>query len=157
MSKEGYLQTKINELNEKIKKIEENINSFTETLEIKEKKINDLIKEIEAKIKKAEELEKNEEIKNKIKEEKLEEERRFHLNNYNMIYKKIVHELNTTLRPELNSQLFDCAYLTSQLILHLKNKNLIDYSQLEKDIEKNRNKVKDSDIEGSIKPIKITE
>lgn len=150
MSKEGYLQLKISELDEKLQKGEEKINSLVESLNKKEREINELIKTISPKIDEAEEANKKKQEFSEGMKKTLEDVKQFHSKHYNHMYKHLIKELNKTLaklKDTVNFTIIDHTTHSFVLLKYLQDKGLVNPIEMLQYIEKYHDVVRDANLQ----------
>jgi len=153
MSKEGYLQLKISELDKKLQKSEEKINTLIGDINKKEQQINLLIKSISPKIKEAEEINKKKQEFSKGISKTLEDVKQFHSKHYNRMYKHILRELNKTLtklKDTVNFTIIDNTTHSFVLSKYLEDKGLVNPIEMLHYIDKYHDEVRDANIQSGM-------
>lgn len=153
MSKEGYLQLKIRELDEKLQKSEEKINTLIGDINKKEQQINLLIESISPKIKEAEEINKKEQEVSEGMSKTLEEVKQFHSKHYNQMYKNILREVNKTLakvKDAVNFTIIDHTTNSFVLLKYLQDKGLVNPIEMLQYIHKYHDEVRDANIQSGM-------
>ena len=150
MSKEGYLQIKLSEMEDKLKQGEEKINLLVDVIKKKEKDINYLIEGITPKLKEAQEIIKKREEFSESMSKSLEETRDFHKKHYNQMFKHLLKEVNMTLdklKDEMNYTIIDHMTHSFVLLKLLVDKGILNPMEMLQYIEKYHDKIRDLNLQ----------
>ena len=151
MSKEGYIQLKVRELEEKLEKSEEKINELIKIVDMKQLELNKILKDLNPTYEKYKNIQEREiEFINELKQVK-EESKAFHKKNYKKMFKDLLKEINKNLnsvRGEINYTIADHTTHAQILIKLLGDKGIINLHECVKYVEKYHDMIRDENLKG---------
>ncbi len=129
MSKEGWIQTKVNDLEEQLNNIEKNISILLEKIEEKEKKINEKIENLKPMIERCEKIENERNDSQQVVKSIIEDAQHAAIVRDSMLRKSILEDINKNLevlKKHINFTIADNTTIGNLLHLYLVKKGIID-------------------------------